>query len=176
MEEVGTKFREAVLEPKGRLRIDLPTSLARLQIIPALPGSLARFPLLELDIGAGDRYVDPVRKGVDCVLRMGEPGDAHVGCCEAGLDLLQRTGHRIADALKSGRLRELLQAHPPPALPMTVPYPQQNHMPARLRVFIDWLVALTGTQGRGIRLRSRVANRGGADPCPGFLRTTVRRR
>lgn len=224
MDEVEANFREAVLQPKGRLRIDLPTSLARLQVIPALPDFFARFPQIELDIGAGDRYVDLVREGVDCVLRIGElgdsgmsarrvamlqqvtvasaayvrrhgmpasiaalqdghlavnwisptthrpdplefmvgrkrqpvslpgrvgvsAGDAYVGCCEAGLGIAQLTRYRIADALKSGRLRELLPAHPPPALPMTVLYPPHKHMPARLRVFIDWLVELTGRQG-----------------------------
>jgi DNA-binding transcriptional LysR family regulator len=29
---------------------------------------------------------------------------------------------------------------------MTILYPQQRQMPARLRVFIDWLVELTATQ------------------------------
>ena len=40
-------------------------------------------------------------------------------------------------------LRELLPDHPPPALPLTVLYPQQRQMPARLRVFIDWLAELS---------------------------------
>jgi DNA-binding transcriptional LysR family regulator len=69
--------------------------------------------------------------------------DAYLGCCEAGLGIAQMTRQRIAEGLKAGRLREILPAHPPPSLPITVLYPQQRHMPARLRVFIDWLVELT---------------------------------
>jgi LysR family transcriptional regulator, regulator for bpeEF and oprC len=223
VDEVETDFREAVIQPKGRLRVDLPVSLTRLLVIPALPDFFARFPLIELDIGTGDRFVDLVREGVDCVLRVGELGDsgmvgrrvatleqvsvasaayvsrrglpdslaalqdghlavnwlspttrraeplefmvgrrrrqvtlpgrvsvsgvdAYLGCCEAGLGIAQMPRYRIVDALKSGRLRELLPAHPPPSLPITVLYPQQRQMPARLRVFVDWLVELTAGQ------------------------------
>jgi LysR family transcriptional regulator, regulator for bpeEF and oprC len=223
VDEVETDFREAVIQPKGRLRVDLPVSLTRLLVIPALPDFFARFPLIELDIGTGDRFVDLVREGVDCVLRVGELGDsgmvgrrvatleqvtvasaayvrrrglpdslaalqdghlavnwlspttrraeplefmvgrrrrqvtlpgrvsvsgvdAYLACCEAGLGIAQMPRYRIVDALKSGRLRELLPAHPPPSLPMTVLYPQQRQMPARLRVFVDWLVELTAGQ------------------------------
>jgi LysR family transcriptional regulator for bpeEF and oprC len=223
MDEVEADFREAAIQPKGRLRIDLPASLGRLLVIPALPAFFARFPQIELDIGTGDRFVDLVREGVDCVLRIGNLGDsgmigrrvgmlaqatvasagyvrrygvpeslaalqdghvavnwaspntrraeplefmvgrrrrevtlpgcvsvsgmdAYLGCCEAGLGIAQMTRQRIAEGLKAGRLREILPAHPPPSLPITVLYPQQRQMPARLRVFIDWLVELTAAQ------------------------------
>ena len=76
MDEVEADFREAVVQPKGRLRVDLPVSLARRLVIPALPEFCARFPQIELDIGTGDRFVDLVREGVDCVLRIGELGDS----------------------------------------------------------------------------------------------------
>ncbi|MGY3041093.1 LysR family transcriptional regulator for bpeEF and oprC [Rhodanobacter sp. TND4EL1] len=220
MDEVETDFREALVQPKGRLRVDLPATLARLLVIPALREFFARYPQIQLDIGTGDRFVDLVREGVDCVLRIGELGDsgmvgrrvgvleqvtvasaayvrrhglpdtlaalqaghlavnwvsptthraepmefmvgrkrrevtlpgcvsvsgvdAYLGCCEAGLGIAQMPRYRIGDALKSGRLREILTNHPPPSLPMTILYPQQRQMPARLRVFVDWLVELT---------------------------------
>jgi DNA-binding transcriptional LysR family regulator len=223
VDEVETDFREARVQPKGRLRIDLPATLARLLVIPALRDFFARYPQIQLDIGTGDRFVDLVREGVDCVLRIGELGDsgmvgrrvamleqvtvasaayvrrhglpdalaalqdghlavnwvsptthraeplefmvgrkrrevvlpgcvsvsgvdAYLGCCEAGLGIAQMPRYRIVDALKSGRLREILPAHPPPSLPMTILYPQQRQMPARLRVFVDWLVELTTGQ------------------------------
>ena len=223
VDEVETDFREARVQPKGRLCIDLPATLARLLVIPALRDFFARYPQIQLDIGTGDRFVDLVREGVDCVLRIGELGDsgmvgrrvamleqvtvasaayvrrhglpdalaalqdghlavnwvsptthraeplefmvgrkrrevvlpgcvsvsgvdAYLGCCEAGLGIAQMPRYRIVDALKSGRLREILPAHPPPSLPMTILYPQQRQMPARLRVFVDWLVELTTGQ------------------------------
>ncbi|MDE2249726.1 MAG: LysR family transcriptional regulator [Xanthomonadaceae bacterium] len=223
VDEVETDFREARVQPKGHLRVDLPVSLARLLVIPALRDFFARYPQIQLDIGTGDRFVDLVREGVDCVLRIGEPGDsgmvgrrvamlqqvtvasaayvrrhglpdslaalqhghlavnwvsptsrrteplefvverkrrqialpgcvsvsgvdAYLGCCEAGLGIAQVPRYRIVDALDSGRLREILPALPPPSLPMTILYPQQRQMPARLRVFVDWLVELTAGQ------------------------------
>jgi LysR family transcriptional regulator, regulator for bpeEF and oprC len=223
MDEVETDFREALVQPKGRLRVDLPATLARLLVIPALRDFFARYPQIKLDIGTGDRFVDLVRDGVDCVLRVGELGDsgmvgrrvatleqvtvasaayvrrhglpetlaalqdghlavnwvspttrrtepleftvgrrrreialpgcvsvsgvdAYLGCCEAGLGIAQMPRYRIVDALRSGTLRELLPSHPPPPLPMTILYPQQRQMPARLRVFVDWLVELTTEQ------------------------------
>jgi DNA-binding transcriptional LysR family regulator len=223
MDEVETDFREALVQPKGRLRVDLPVTLARLLVIPALRDFFARYPQIKLDIGTGDRFVDLVRDGVDCVLRVGELGDsgmvgrrvamleqvtvasaayvrrhgmpaslaalqdghlavnwisptthraeplefmvgrkrreivlpgcvsisgvdAYLGCCEAGLGIAQMPTYRIADMLKSGQLRKILPQHPPPSLPMTILYPQQRQMPARLRVFVDWLVELTAEQ------------------------------
>ncbi|NMW24975.1 LysR family transcriptional regulator, partial [Rhodanobacter denitrificans] len=76
VDEVETDFREARVQPKGRLRVDLPATLARLLVIPALRDFFARYPQIQLDIGTGDRFVDLVREGVDCVLRIGELGDS----------------------------------------------------------------------------------------------------
>ena len=223
MDEVEADFREAAVLPKGRLRIDLPGTVARLLVIPALPEFCARFPQIELDIGTSDRFVNLLREGVDCVLRVGELGDsamvarrvatlaqvtvasadylrrrgrpqsladlheghlavnwaspttrrseplefmagrkrrearlpgrvtvsgvdAYLACCEAGMGIAQFPRYRIAAALADGSLCEILPAMPPPSLPMSVLYPPQRQMPARLRVFIDWLVELTADQ------------------------------
>jgi len=72
VEEVETDFRRNATQPRGRLRIDLPASLARQVIAPALPQFCARHPEIVLDIGAGDRFVDLVNEGVDCVIRGGD--------------------------------------------------------------------------------------------------------
>ncbi len=60
---------------RGRLRVDLPTELARTTIVPALPDFMARYPELELEISSTDRQVDLVQEGFDCVLRIGPIGD-----------------------------------------------------------------------------------------------------
>jgi DNA-binding transcriptional LysR family regulator len=57
-------------EPRGRLRIDAPTVLARYVIGPALPGFLERYPELSVDLSVHDELIDPVAEGVDVVLRM----------------------------------------------------------------------------------------------------------
>ncbi|MCX7512587.1 LysR family transcriptional regulator [Frateuria hangzhouensis] len=223
VDEVEANFREAAIVPRGRLRVDISATLARLLVIPALPEFLARFPQIELDLGTGDRFVDLVREGVDCALRVGDPGDsglagrriatlpqltlasadyvrrhgrpktladlqqghyavhwaspttrrpeplefvvgrqrrelqlpgritvngadAYLACCRAGLGIAQFSHYRIAEELADGRMCELLPDTRPPALPMTVLYPPQRQMPARLRVFIGWLVELAATR------------------------------
>jgi len=224
LDEVEADFRDAALKPQGRLRIDVPATLARQLLIPALPEFCARFPQIELDIGTSDRFVDLLREGVDCVLRVGElpdsglvgrrvatlaqvtvasadylrrhgrpasladlqqghlavnwtspttrrpepslefvvnrrrrevglPArvtvsgvDAYLACCEAGLGIAQFPRYRVAGLLAAGSLREVLPGLPPPALPVHVLYAPQRQLPARLRVFVDWLVELMGRQ------------------------------
>ena len=74
VEEAETTMRDA--RPRGLLRIDAHPLLTRTFIFPHLPAFLARYPQLELQIGQGDRLVDLVREGIDCVIRAGESGDS----------------------------------------------------------------------------------------------------
>ncbi|MDZ5649107.1 LysR family transcriptional regulator [Nitrospirillum sp. BR 11828] len=74
VEEAEGAFRAT--DPKGLLRVDVHGTLARRYLFPALPDLLARHPGLDLSISEGDRLVDLVREGVDCVLRVGEPRDS----------------------------------------------------------------------------------------------------
>ena len=60
---------------RGRLRVDLPSELARTTIVPALPTFMATYPELELEVSGTDRQVDLVQEGFDCVLRLGPIGD-----------------------------------------------------------------------------------------------------
>jgi len=61
---------------KGRVRIDLPVSLARTVVMPRLPELLAQHPQLELLVSTTDRRVDLLREGFDCVLRVGALADS----------------------------------------------------------------------------------------------------
>jgi DNA-binding transcriptional LysR family regulator len=62
-------------EPSGRLRISMPHDMAPL-VLPRLFGRFAQtHPLLDLDIGLTDRYVDLIREDYDVVLRVGEPAE-----------------------------------------------------------------------------------------------------
>jgi len=63
-------------EVRGRLSIDINGHLARTLVIPELPALLARYPELSVHIGEGDRFVDLVREGVDCVVRAGTLPDS----------------------------------------------------------------------------------------------------
>ncbi len=63
-------------KPKGLLRVDVHGTLARHFVLPRLPDFLAEYPELELYMSEGDRLVDLVREGIDCVLRAGELQDS----------------------------------------------------------------------------------------------------
>ena len=60
-------------EPSGVLRVDAPGTLTRVFLLPHLPAFLDRYPNITLQLGQGERLVDLVREGVDCVVRAGEP-------------------------------------------------------------------------------------------------------
>ena len=60
----------------GLVRVDVPGNLARTLLLPALPALLRRHPGLCVHIGEGERFVDLVREGVDCVVRAGELADS----------------------------------------------------------------------------------------------------
>ncbi len=69
----------------GLLRVDVPGNLARVMILPALPGFLARHPALTVHLGEGERFVDLLREGVDCVVRAGEIPDSDLVVRRLGL-------------------------------------------------------------------------------------------
>ncbi|APW37683.1 LysR family transcriptional regulator [Rhodoferax koreense] len=71
MEEMEQQFRPSPGAVAGRLKVDVPSRIARLLIAPALPGFFKQFPAVELDLGSSDRAVDLVQEGVDCALRVG---------------------------------------------------------------------------------------------------------
>lgn len=62
--------------PQGRLRVDMPVSLGRLVLLPALPRFLAAYPALELQLGMNDRIVDLLEEGVDAAVRIGDLRDS----------------------------------------------------------------------------------------------------
>jgi LysR family transcriptional regulator, regulator for bpeEF and oprC len=74
--EAEDLFRSAQLKPRGKLRVDMQGNQAQRFVLPYLADFHARYPDVELEIGLGDRFVDLVREGVDCVLRSGEPKDS----------------------------------------------------------------------------------------------------
>jgi DNA-binding transcriptional LysR family regulator len=65
------QFLPARGEVSGRLKVDVPSRIARRLIAPALPGFFERHPAIELELGSSDRAVDLVLEGVDCALRVG---------------------------------------------------------------------------------------------------------
>jgi DNA-binding transcriptional LysR family regulator len=63
-------------KPKGPLRIDMNGTLARNFVLPHLTDFLAEYPDIQLYLSEGDRLVDLIREGIDCVVRVGELRDS----------------------------------------------------------------------------------------------------
>ncbi|MGO4744542.1 LysR family transcriptional regulator [Serratia quinivorans] len=63
-------------KPRGLLRIDVHGTLARHFLLPDLPDFLAQYPEIAFFMSEGDRLVDPVREGIDCVVRVGKLKDS----------------------------------------------------------------------------------------------------
>lgn len=75
LDDAETSLSSASVSPSGRLRVDVPSPLASIILVPALPAFHARYPDIQLDLGASDRRVDLVDANVDCVVRGGELTD-----------------------------------------------------------------------------------------------------
>lgn len=75
LDEIETSLPGAAALPRGQLRVDVPSPLASMLLVPALPQFSARYPDIQLDMGASDRMADVIGDKVDCVIRGGEVRD-----------------------------------------------------------------------------------------------------
>jgi DNA-binding transcriptional LysR family regulator len=74
IENADGAFRS--VKPKGVLRIEVQGTLARHFLLPGLPDFLAQYPDIEIVMSEGERWIDVVREGIDCVLRYGHLADS----------------------------------------------------------------------------------------------------
>ncbi|KDD66600.1 transcriptional regulator [Pseudomonas mandelii PD30] len=75
MDDAETSLSGASTLPRGRLRVDVPSPLASMILVPALPAFYERYPDIQIDMGVSDRIVDMINENVDCVVRGGELTD-----------------------------------------------------------------------------------------------------
>lgn len=107
-EELHSLFRQEPQQLAGRVRIGMSGGMAARLVLPELGAFLEAHPRLQIELGAGERRVDVVREGYDCVVRTGEVGDTSlvarplgaapvVSCASPGY--LQRHGvpHTLED-------------------------------------------------------------------------------
>ncbi|WP_321812746.1 MULTISPECIES: LysR family transcriptional regulator [unclassified Burkholderia] len=228
MDDAETSLSSAAIAPRGRLRVDVPSPLARLLLIPALPGFLARYPDIQVDMGVSDRTVDIIGENVDCVVRGGEPkdqsmiarrvvelplgvfaspeylamagvpshpaeledshhriigfswgcaghlyplamhhrgeraevkgryalavddGNAYLAAGLAGLGILWLPRYMAKEHLKQGELVALFEDWQLDPMPLYIVYPPNRHVSAKLRAFIDWVVAVVNERLREV--------------------------
>ncbi|HEY0858644.1 MAG TPA: LysR family transcriptional regulator [Albitalea sp.] len=220
MDDAETSLSSASKSPRGRLRVDVPSPLARLILIPALPAFLDQYPDIQIHMGVSDRLVDLIGDNVDCVIRGGElthqslmarrVGDLQLRVCAApayleragmpshprdledaqhctvgflssrsgevlsypihregervevrsrhvlavddgnaylaaglvGLGVLWLPDYMCRPYLARGELVSLFEGWRVDPMPMYLAFPQNRHVSAKLRVFIDWVVEL----------------------------------
>ncbi|MYM24661.1 LysR family transcriptional regulator [Duganella sp. FT135W] len=71
LDDVDASFSTAQSRPRGHLRIDTGSSTASMVLLPALPGFLARYPDIRVDLGVSDKHVNLIGDNIDCVIRGG---------------------------------------------------------------------------------------------------------
>lgn len=211
--------------PKGVLRISVGTVYAHHRLVPLLPGFMAAYPDVEVELNVSNRNIDFVEDGYDLAIRLGEPRDSRViarkledasvgvfcspayasqhsppqtlddlkqhaviqfimpstgrpfpwiffdeqgekkeivvnsrqrllddvlagaGWAMAGGGLFQIYHFVVADAVAQGRLIEVMQQFGGRTRPFYVLYPQNRHLSARVRAFVDYLLAAARKPG-----------------------------
>jgi len=76
LEDAESALGHTAASPRGTLRLDLHGAHATHIVLPRINEFRARYPHMELKISSGDRLVDLVREGIDCVIRAGTPKDS----------------------------------------------------------------------------------------------------
>ncbi|MGV2292915.1 LysR family transcriptional regulator [Trinickia sp. YCB016] len=85
VEETETSLQNGNKKPHGKLRIDMPGSIGRTLVIPALCEFHTKYPDIDLQLGLSDRPVDLLQEGVDCVIRVGALQDSSLVARRIGL-------------------------------------------------------------------------------------------
>lgn len=70
--------------------------------------------------------------------------ELYTGAALAGLGLAQVPRYRVERELAAGHLKIVLPHAPPAPMPVSVLYPQNRQVPARVRVFTQWLAGILG--------------------------------
>lgn len=215
LDDAESSLRTIAANPRGTLRLDLHGTHATRIVLPRIDEFRNRYPQIDLVISSGDRLVDLVREGIDCVVRAGTPRDSslvarrlavlpevicaspdylqrlgtprlpdalsshqavgffasshdrsypfelvvdgqvrefelgawitvndaesYVTCALRGCGLIQLPRFHVEDALRDGRLVEVLGDWPSTGLPVSAMYPLHRQLSPRVRVFVDWV-------------------------------------
>lgn len=215
---------QAKVNPRGRLRVEVPAGLANTLLIPALPCFFERYPDIELEMGCTDRMVDLIEEGVDCAVRGGELADStlvarrvgslalttcaapsylalrgvpahpndlmqhrcvnffaartgkmhewiyargderlhlrppghmavndsngYLAAVVAGLGIGQVPSFTAKPFIQSGQLEPILNDWCPSVIPVHVVYPQNRHLSAKVRAFVEWIAELLADENK----------------------------
>jgi DNA-binding transcriptional LysR family regulator len=137
------------LAPNRRVIVAAPSYLAR-HPAPAEPADLLKHNCLLLRFPGSRQYRWTLQTADGPVtLRVAGSMDANDGAvlrdwCLAGHGLALKSLWEVVEDLNAGRLQVVLPDHPPPGHAIYALYPHSRFLPARVRVFIDFLAEIYG--------------------------------
>jgi LysR family transcriptional regulator, regulator for bpeEF and oprC len=76
LDQAESEVSESRGIPRGRLRVDVPNSLGRRILVPALPRFIQQYPELTVQMSMNDRVIDLVQEGIDAAIRVGALSDS----------------------------------------------------------------------------------------------------
>ncbi|KAK53034.1 LysR family transcriptional regulator [Bordetella bronchiseptica] len=76
LDDAQSSLQRVASNPRGLLRVDMHSTHATKSVLPRIDDFRARYPGIDLVVSGGDRLVDLVREGIDCVIRAGNPRDS----------------------------------------------------------------------------------------------------
>ncbi|KAB7767078.1 LysR family transcriptional regulator [Xanthomonas maliensis] len=76
LDDAEASLQHVASNPSGTLRVDLHGTHATRIVLPRIDAFRSRYPSIDFVISSGDRLVDLVRDGIDCVVRAGNPPDS----------------------------------------------------------------------------------------------------
>lgn len=76
IEEAERAVTDHLEAPRGTLRVSASISFGQRQLVPLLPGLMARYPELRIDLVLTDSMVDLVEEGIDVAIRVAAPRDS----------------------------------------------------------------------------------------------------
>ncbi|MBO1110460.1 LysR family transcriptional regulator [Bordetella petrii] len=76
LEDAESSLSTHIADPRGTLRLDVHGVHATTILLPRIIEFRERYPNIDVVLSSGDRLVDLVREGIDCVVRAGQPRDS----------------------------------------------------------------------------------------------------
>jgi LysR family transcriptional regulator for bpeEF and oprC len=122
--------------PRGRVRVDVPTLMARSVFVPALPKFFERYPEIELALASNERRADLIEEGIDCAVWSGEITESSL--------VARRVGFLYFATCASP---SYVAAHGQPRHPDELAQHRCiNHFSPRSGKTVDWVFSKDGTR------------------------------
>jgi LysR family transcriptional regulator for bpeEF and oprC len=122
--------------PRGRVRVDVPTLMARSVFVPALPRFFARYPEIDLALACNERRADLIEEGIDCAVWSGEIEESSL--------VARRVGFLYYATCAAP---SYLAAHGQPAHPDDlIRHRCINHFSPRSGKTVEWVFSKDGTR------------------------------